>query len=185
MVAAFNARDLPGLVHYYAEGYVGMDLSLGLQHHSRAELAHAFRKGFHAFPDAVVTLHDVTCWSQRTVVAWSLEGTHRGAFMHIPATGQRVAAVGTSFYRLKDGLITQALHLWDVAGMLRAMRLLPEWPVGHRLDQQASLQAYFQTSVSKHGMDAAHGRPMCTALAQPVPPDLLEASKHTAFNSAK
>ncbi|MEM1094507.1 MAG: ester cyclase [Bacteroidota bacterium] len=143
MVAAFNAHDLPVLAWCYAEAYSGIDLSLGLQHHSRSELAHAFRKGFHAFPDAHLALHDLTCWDDRAVVAWSLHGTHRGAFMHIPATGQPVAAVGTSFYRLSDSQITEALHLWDVAGLLRTMRLLPKWPSGHRLDQDRMLAMFF------------------------------------------
>jgi hypothetical protein len=49
--------------------------------------------------------------------------------MKIPATGRKVVVQGMSMLTLRDGKITRGLHVWDVAGLLRAMGLLPVlWP---------------------------------------------------------
>ena len=67
-------------------------------------------------------------WSsgERVVVVWTARGTHLGALMNIPASGRMVTVRGVSAFRLRDGQITQAEYIWDVAGMLRDIGLLPE-----------------------------------------------------------
>lgn len=59
----------------------------------------------------------------RVAVLWTATLLHTGAFViggpHLLATGRRVTMRGTSFYRLADGLITEARVLVDV-GAVRA-----------------------------------------------------------------
>ena len=45
--------------------------------------------------------------------------------MNIPATGRAVRVCGVSLLTIVDGQIRQARHIWDVAGMLRNIGLLP------------------------------------------------------------
>ena len=46
--------------------------------------------------------------------------------MHIPPTGLRVSVLGTSLVALHGGKIRRALRIWDLAGLLRDLKLLPE-----------------------------------------------------------
>jgi hypothetical protein len=46
--------------------------------------------------------------------------------MNIPATGRPVTVRGVSVCHVEGGRIVRAMHIWDVAGLLRAIGLLPE-----------------------------------------------------------
>jgi hypothetical protein len=46
--------------------------------------------------------------------------------MNIPPTGRQVQVRGVSIIEVKDGLIVRGQYIWDLAGMLRHMGLLPE-----------------------------------------------------------
>jgi predicted ester cyclase len=55
-----------------------------------------------------------------------MSGTQRGAFMGIPATGRFVEVRGVSILTIENGLIARGTNIWDTAGLLRALHLLPE-----------------------------------------------------------
>ena len=57
---------------------------------------------------------------------WTWQGVQRGSFMHIPPTGLHVSVRGTSLIALHEGKIQRALRIWDLAGLLRDLKLLPE-----------------------------------------------------------
>ena len=46
--------------------------------------------------------------------------------MNIPPTGHKVEVRGVSMIGIENGLIVRAQYIWDLAGMLRHMGLLPE-----------------------------------------------------------
>jgi hypothetical protein len=46
--------------------------------------------------------------------------------MNIPPTGHKVQVRGVSIIDVEDGLIVRGQYIWDLAGMLRHMGLLPE-----------------------------------------------------------
>ena len=62
----------------------------------------------------------------RLAIAWVAEGTHQGPIMNIPPTGRRMEIRGVSIIDVQDGLIVRGQYIWDLAGMLRHMGLLPE-----------------------------------------------------------
>ena len=62
----------------------------------------------------------------RIAISWLAEGTHQGQIMHIPPTGHKVEVKGMSVIDVEDGLIVRGQYIWDLAGMLRHMGLLPE-----------------------------------------------------------
>jgi hypothetical protein len=53
-------------------------------------------------------------------------GTHEGKVMNIPPSERPIELWGTSFFTVNNGQITYSLHIWDVAGLLRSIGLLPE-----------------------------------------------------------
>ena len=63
---------------------------------------------------------------ERAVLIWTAEGTHLGALMNIPASGRMVTVRGVATFTLQNGAISRATYIWDVAGLLRGIGLLPE-----------------------------------------------------------
>jgi hypothetical protein len=49
--------------------------------------------------------------------------------MNIPPTGRAIVLHGVSLLTVSSGKITRASYLWDVAGLLRCLGLLPELSV--------------------------------------------------------
>jgi hypothetical protein len=57
-----------------------------------------------------------------------MEAEHAGSFLQIPATNRSVTVRGISMLSVRDGKITRGIHLWDLAGLLRDVNLLPNLP---------------------------------------------------------
>jgi steroid delta-isomerase-like uncharacterized protein len=81
---------------------------------------------FDAFPDLHFTPEEIIVQDDRAVLAWIGRGTHRGKLMNIPATGRSVEIRGVSLLTIKDNQVQRGLYIWDVAGLLRTLGLLPE-----------------------------------------------------------
>jgi hypothetical protein len=62
-----------------------------------------------------------------TVIAvWTARGSHRGPFLNIPPTKRRFEVRGVSKLSFQGGRVQRDIHVWDVAGLLRAIGLLPD-----------------------------------------------------------
>ena len=79
-----------------------------------------------AFPDLHFTVEDTVIQGERVVQVWRAHATHRGPLMNIPGTGRRIAVRGASLLTFREGKLYRAAYIWDVAGLLRAIGLLPE-----------------------------------------------------------
>lgn len=78
-----------------------------------------------AFPDAQWKVKDIVAEGNKVVVFQQFQGTHRGTFQHIPATGRRVASNGVVAYELKDGKVIHSETLTDRLGFLQELGVLP------------------------------------------------------------
>lgn len=79
-----------------------------------------------AFPDLILTLMDVVADEDQVALFWIARNMHRGSIMNIPASGRAVSAIGVNLLKLRDGLVRETTTIWDVAGMLRGIGLLPD-----------------------------------------------------------
>ncbi len=79
-----------------------------------------------AFPDLRFTVEEVVVQSNRIVQVWRAHATHRGSLMNIPPTGLRIEVRGASVLTYRGDKLYRALYIWDVAGLLRSIGLLPE-----------------------------------------------------------
>jgi steroid delta-isomerase-like uncharacterized protein len=79
-----------------------------------------------AFPGLHVTQETALVNGDQVALSWLAQGFHEGPLMNIPATGRGVTVRGMSFLTLQDNKIRRVVNVWDVAGMLRALGLLPE-----------------------------------------------------------
>ena len=111
---------------FYAADSEGMDVGCLGVHYGPAGVGECCARYWRAFPDLTITAGDRIVQGNRVAVSWSARGTHEGTFMNIPATGRRITLRGVSFFTFDGERLTRASHTWDVAGFLRAVRLLPD-----------------------------------------------------------
>ena len=86
-----------------------------------AEVRHGITRLRAAFPDFHFTAEDLFAVGHKVAVRYRGEGTHRGAFLGIPATGRPIRYTGILIVRLQDGRIAEFWAQPDQLGILRQL----------------------------------------------------------------
>jgi len=126
LMDTWNAHDIARMMTFYAPDYEGSDISQANPQHGTDGVQEMFARIMRGFPDIRFTLDQTVIQGSEVVLVWTAHGTHQGYIMNIPPTGRRISVRGTSVLSLEDGKIKKALYIWDVAGILRGIGLLPE-----------------------------------------------------------
>jgi steroid delta-isomerase-like uncharacterized protein len=85
-----------------------------------------FARGFYAaFPDLRHIIEDVFATEDRVTVRFFLQGTQTGDFFGIPATHKPINVAAHAIFHVTGGKITKTLGVFDEAGMLRQLGVLP------------------------------------------------------------
>lgn len=126
LLEAWNAHDLDRAVALYAPNYEGIDVGEASPQHGRQAARQALERYFAAFPDLHFTPEETIIQGNRVAVTWSAQGTHRGRFMNIPPTGRAVVVRGVTVLTIEENQAQRGILMWDVAGLLRSLGLLPE-----------------------------------------------------------
>lgn len=124
--AAWNARDIDAIVACYAPDYRGTDVGEATARQGVLDLRKTAQRTLRALPDLRITGDETVTQGACVVLIWTLRGTHQGPFLRVPPTGRAVTMHGMSRVIVQDGLITEGLRIWDVAGFLRAVGLLTD-----------------------------------------------------------
>lgn len=129
LLDAWNAHDVERVVAFYSPEYEGVDVAQAAPHRGRDGMRKYLQLYLGAFPDLQIAGDDLIEDQNRVSLVWTARGTHRGTVMHIPPTGRAVRVRGVTILTTAEGYITRALYVWDVAGLLREIGLLPELQV--------------------------------------------------------
>lgn len=79
-----------------------------------------------AFPDLRLDISEQWCDGDTVISRWHATGTQRGALMGIPPTGKKVGGVlGVTITDIEDGRIARDRAVWDLAGLLRQLGVMP------------------------------------------------------------
>ena len=124
--AAWNSHDIERVLSFYAQECISDDVGRAARLRGREDLRALLTAYWKAFPDLQFSVTDMIVEDRRLAIAWMAQGTHQGTIMNIPPTGHKVQVRGMSMLDVKDGLVVRAQYIWDIAGMLRHMGLLPE-----------------------------------------------------------
>ena len=89
------------------------------------QIAAIYARQLAAIPDSVVRVDRMVAEGDMVVVEWTLSGTHRGRMLGIPATGKQVSFKGVSMLRYRKNMVVTDTRVWDLAGLLRQIGLLP------------------------------------------------------------
>ena len=135
---AWNSHDMEKVIGFYSSEYIAEDVGQAFLLRGPEGVRTMLENYWQAFPDLEFTIMDTVVQNSRLVIVWMAEGTHQGTIMNIPATGHRVAVRGVSILDVEDGLVVRGQYIWDLAGMLRNMGLLPELSPGieHQLSNR-------------------------------------------------
>jgi len=123
---AWNSHELEVVLPYYAEDYEGMDIGEPHVQHGRMAVKEMLLRYWRAFPDLYFTVQNTVAQENRIAISWCAEGTHLGPIMNIPATGHKMEIRGISVIDVEDNIVIRGEYMWDLAGMLRHLGLLPE-----------------------------------------------------------
>ena len=123
---AWNSHDIENVLGFYSARYIAEDVGQTFLQRGPEGLRLMLENYWQAFPDLEFTIRDSVAQDARVAIVWMAEGTHLGTIMNIPPTGHRVQVRGVSILDVEDGLIVRGQYIWDLAGMLRHMGLLPE-----------------------------------------------------------
>jgi steroid delta-isomerase-like uncharacterized protein len=123
---AWNSHDIEKVIDFYSADYIGDDIGQSSLLRGHAGLRAMLESYWSAFPDLRFRVVSTLVEGDRVAIVWVGEGTHQGTIMNIPPTGHRVEVRGVSIINVENGLVIRGQYVWDLAGMLRHMGLLPE-----------------------------------------------------------
>ena len=132
LLRAINAGDAAGAMALFDQRYAGIDVADPTPQRGREDVGRAIERYLEAFPDLRIEAETTVTEEERVALFWTATGTHRGLLMHIPPTGRPVDVRGVALLRIDREKIVEGLYLWDVAGLLRSVGLLPDLSVDVR-----------------------------------------------------
>jgi steroid delta-isomerase-like uncharacterized protein len=126
LLAAWNSQDLDRIVGFYSPDYRDTDVAWIAPRRGLEGVRQMMAMYFKAFPDLYFTAESTLIQGEQIALFWRAQGTHQGKVMNIPPTGRPIDVRGASLLTLTGGKISRAQYVWDVAGLLRQLGLLPE-----------------------------------------------------------
>jgi steroid delta-isomerase-like uncharacterized protein len=126
LVDAWNSHDVERVMALYAPDYHEEDVGQPGPSRGLDSVRRSVRRYMTAFPDLHLTVDDLLVQGNRASFLWTLSGTHRGGLMNIPPSGRPVRVRGSTLLTVEGGKIARNVRIWDMAGMLRAIGLLPD-----------------------------------------------------------
>ena len=108
--AFFDAYDADVVLHGYPGGLQGLE-GLRLFHEAL----------WHAFPDARLTVEDLVVEGDRAALRYRMQGTHRGEYLGVAATGLGFDVEGLTLLRVADGSVAEEWHSPTELAILRQL----------------------------------------------------------------
>jgi steroid delta-isomerase-like uncharacterized protein len=87
---------------------------------------HFFTAVSEAFPDYEMNIDNLITKGDRVMVRYTISGTHKGDFMGMPPTNEKMTITGIDVFRVDNGKVTE--H-WDAAHQMSAFHGLNREPV--------------------------------------------------------
>jgi steroid delta-isomerase-like uncharacterized protein len=121
--SGFNSDDLDRLdAVLHPDLVVHAPIPAGTGREDFKETLAAIRRGF---PDGHITIEDLAVEPDRVFRRWTFQGTHRGDFIGIPATGRTVRMSGVDVERFQGGVIVEHWSFWDRLQLLEQLGVAP------------------------------------------------------------
>jgi predicted ester cyclase len=130
LLAGWNQGDLDGMDAFIDENATRKaPASLNSDAGNLAELKQVITDFRTSFPDAKVTVTDITFQGDRSFAQWTFEGTNTGPG-DFPPTGNSVRIQGASHGRYAEGKLVEELVFFDAMDMMTQLGLVPDPSAG-------------------------------------------------------
>ncbi len=126
IIDAWNSRTDEIILPFYSKDYIVEDITAGRIREGWEGMKEWTRSVFTAFPNLQYTLLEEIQQDGKLVLHWLAKGNHQGPLMKIPATGKNVFIHGMSILKFENDKIKHGQVMWDLAGVLRQIGLLPQ-----------------------------------------------------------
>ena len=119
-----NDRNLDAAFEFYAPDYIyhgpgGQELS------GRDGIRGLWAVFLAAFPDLHSTVDDVISEGDKLVLRWTIQGTHTGEFLGIPASNNQISLAVTEIFRIADGQLVEAWDQYDRLDLMEQIGGIP------------------------------------------------------------
>ena len=78
-----------------------------------------------ALGDLHLTILDLLAEDDQVAIHWRIDGTHKGDFLGVAATGKPVTFQGIALLRIADGKIEDDIAYWDNQSILEQLGAVP------------------------------------------------------------
>jgi len=121
--ALSTLKDMEAFFEFLAPDYVEHfptgDLTL-------KQLKKGIPEFFNAFPDIHLTIEDMVAEGDKVAVLMTQRGTHKGEYMGIPPTGNRIEMRNTCIVRIANGKLVEWWGTLDGLSMMRQLGVVPK-----------------------------------------------------------
>lgn len=125
-LTAWNGHDLPQIVACHTPDHFGTDVARSQPYEGHDGVQNQAQRYLGAFPDFHITAKRLIVNGRFAVLVWQATGTHQGRLLNIPPTGRPVTLDGITVFQTAGVQIKASEMVWDVAGWLREIGLLPQ-----------------------------------------------------------
>jgi steroid delta-isomerase-like uncharacterized protein len=128
LITAWNTKDLEAMLALYTDDCLLEDIGFAqpVQGPEGARRVYLYTQA--GFGGLHFTLHRTVEQDDTVVFEWSAQGQQIRRVMGIPATHRMLTISGVTWLHLRAGRIAYSKRVWDMAGLLRQMGLLPDLP---------------------------------------------------------
>ena len=107
---------------YYAPGFIYHDVSAGDM--NREQTIQDMVTYLSAFPDVNYSIDDILAEGDKTVIRCTMQATHKGTFIGIPATGKQIVVKAVEIDKIVGGKIVEAWGFSDSQGMMAQLGVI-------------------------------------------------------------
>ena len=122
---AFNDHDLSVWDELCTTDFINHDPGLPTPDADLATIKQTIRAMQTAFPDITCSEDHLIANGDKVAVMQTMRGTHRAAFMGIPATGKTVSFSGVWWAHLSGGKIKEQWVYFNALGLLQQLGAIP------------------------------------------------------------
>jgi steroid delta-isomerase-like uncharacterized protein len=121
----WNKHNIAAFEKYFSSDFIIHNANGDMNAEQYKGLCQAY---FAAFPDMHVTTDYLVAEGDRVVKVWTVNSTHQGELMGIPASGKTIVIKGIEMFRIADGKIAELWVSMDDLGMMQQLGVIP--PMG-------------------------------------------------------
>ena len=119
-----DARELDAAFELYAEDYIYHGPG-GQELRGRDGIRGLWTVFLAGFPDLTSSVDDMISQGDKLVLRWTIQGTHTGEFLGVPASNRKMTLPMTEIFRIANGQLAEAWDQYDRTHLMEQIGAVP------------------------------------------------------------